>query len=141
MKAKGSDTRSTKRTASTPETVDTFLASLDHPSKQEILALRKIILAADPTIAESIKWNAPSFYTSEHFATMNLRAKTGIGVILHFGAKKRDISSTGVAIPDPDSLLEWLAKDRATVTFPDLNDIAARRLAFTSLIRQWIKHV
>lgn len=26
-------------------------------------------------------------------------------VILHFGAKKDDISTTGVAIPDPESLL------------------------------------
>lgn len=141
MTSKGSDTKPTKRSAPTPESVETFLALLDHPSKQEILALRQIILAADPTIAESIKWKAPSFYTSEHFATMNLRVKTGIGVILHFGAKKSDISTSGVAIPDPDSLLAWLAKDRATVTFRDLNDIAARRSAFTKLIRQWIKHV
>lgn len=139
MSSKGSDTKSTKRTA--PESVETFLSSLDHPSKPEILALRQVILAADPTIAESIKWKAPSFYTSEHFATMNLRVKEGIAVILHFGAKKSDISTTGVAIPDPDSLIEWLAKDRAMVTFRDLDDIAARRSSFTKLIREWIKHV
>ena len=84
---------------------ETFLASLDHPAKPEILAIREVILAVDPTIGEGIKWNAPSFHTSEHFATMNLRVKAGIGVILHFGAKKNDISTTGVAIPDPGSLL------------------------------------
>lgn len=139
MSSKGSDVKSTKRAA--PESVETFLSSLDHPSKQEILTLRRIILAADPAIAESIKWKAPSFYTSEHFATMNLRVKKGIAVILHFGAKKSDISTTGVAIPDPDSLIEWLAKDRAMVTFRDLDDIAARRSSFTKLIREWIKHV
>lgn len=131
----------TQRSASTPESVESFLASLDHPCKEEILALRQILLAADPAIAEGIKWNVPSFRTVEHFATMNLRAKNGIGVILHFGAKKNDISTTGVSIADPDSLLEWLAKDRAMVTFRDLNDIAARQSAFTNLIRQWIRHV
>ena len=141
MTSKSSSTKPGRRSASTPENVETFLASLDHPSKQEILALRQIILAADPTIAEGIKWNVPSFRTSEYFATMNLRAKSGIGVILHFGAKKRDHSTTGVAIADPDSLLAWLAKDRAMVMFRDLNDIAERRSAFTALIRQWIGYV
>ena len=130
-----------KGSAAADESVETFLAALDHPSKQEILALRRIILDADPTIAEGIKWKVPSFHTSDYFATMNLRAKTGIGVILHFGAKKSDISITGVAVPDPESLLEWLAKDRAMVTFHDLNDIEARRSAFTNLVREWIKHV
>ena len=78
--------------------VETWLAALDHPCKEEVLALRQIILAADPAISEEIKWNVPSFRTSEHFATLNLRVKKGIGVILHFGAKKNEISTTGVAI-------------------------------------------
>jgi hypothetical protein len=139
--AMGRTTKPGRRGAATPENVETFLASLDHPFKQEILALRQIILAADPTISEGIKWNVPSFRTSEYFATMNLRAKSGIGVILHFGAKKTDISSTGVAVPDPDRLLAWLGKDRAMVMFRDLNDIAERRSAFTALVREWIGHV
>lgn len=141
MASKAAGTKTTKRSASTPESVETFLASLDHPSKPEILALRKIILAVAPTIGEGIKWNAPSFHTSEHFATMNLRVKAGVGVILHFGAKKNEISTTGVAIPDPESLLEWLGKDRAMVTFRDLKDVAAKRSAFTNVLREWIKHV
>ena len=141
MPSKNSAGKSTRRHQSTDESVETFLATLDHPSRQEILVLRQIILAADPTIAEGIKWKVPSFHTSDYFATMNLRVKSGIGVILHFGAKKSDISITGVAIPDPDSLLKWLANDRAMVTFRDLDDIAARRSAFSNLIREWIKHV
>ena len=124
-----------------PESVEAFLASLDEASNQTVCALRKIILAADPGIAEGIKWKVPSFRTSDYFATMNLRAKTGIGLVLHFGAKKSDISRTGVAIPDPESLLVWLAKDRAMITFRDVDDIKARRSALTRLIREWIKHL
>jgi len=141
MLSKDSGTKPTKRIASEPGEVETFLASLDHPCKPEILAVRQLILAADPTIGEGIKWKAPSFHTSDYFATMDLRAKTGIGVILHFGARKRDISTTGVAIPDPDSLLAWLAKDRAMVTFRDLAEVSARRSAFMNLIREWIKRI
>jgi hypothetical protein len=139
--SKASSTKPTKRSASAPENVETFLASLDHPFKQEILALRQVILGADPSIAEAIKWHAPSFRTSEHFATFHLRAQDGVQVILHLGAKTRDTATSGIAIADPESLLEWLAKDRASATFRDLKDIDAKRSAFANIIRQWIKHV
>jgi hypothetical protein len=139
--SKASSTKPTNRSASAPENVETFLASLDHPFKQEILALRQIILDADPSIAEDIKWNAPSFRTSEYFATFHLRAKDGVQVILHLGARTRATSTSGIAIADPESLLKWLAKDRASATFRDLKDIDARRSAFANIIRQWIAHV
>ena len=141
MAAKAASKTSTKRGESTPEDVEIFLAALDHPLKPEILALRQIILGANPSITEGIKWNVPSFRTSEYFATMHLRAKDSVQVILHLGAKTRANAITGVAIADPGSLLEWLAKDRASVTFRDLNDIEARRSAFANIIRQWITHV
>lgn len=112
---------------------------ITHSSK--ILALRQIILGADPSIAEGVKWNAPSFRTSEYFATFHLRAKDGVQVILHLGAKPRDGSTPGVVIADPEALLEWLAKDRASATFRDLNDIDARQSAFAHIIRQWIVHI
>ena len=130
-----------KRSPSAPASVEAFLASLDHPLKSEILAVRQIILGADPSIAEGIKWNAPSFRTSEYFATFHLRAKEGVQVILHLGAKAREGSASGMAIADPESLLEWLAKDRASAKFRDLKDIGAKRSAFADVIRQWIKHV
>jgi hypothetical protein len=127
--------------ASAPESVDAFLAALDHPFKREVLAVRQIIFSADPGIAEGIKWNAPSFRTSEYFATVHLRAKAGVQVILHLGAKARPGSGPGVAIADPEALLERLAADRASVTFRDLIDIDAKRAAFTDVIRQWTRHV
>jgi len=133
--------KSAKRVAAAPEGVDAFLDTLDLPRKPEILAVRRAILGADPTIAEGIKWNAPSFRTSEYFATFHLRAKEGVQVILHLGAKARDISIAGGVIDDPSSLLEWLGKDRATVKFRDRADIEAKRTAFVSLVRQWITHV
>lgn len=141
MASKASSRKATKRSASEPESVESFLASLEHPFKEEILALRQLILGADPGIAEGIKWNAPSFRTSEYFATFHLRAKDGVQVILHLGAKKRDTAATGIEIADPEALLEWLAKDRASVKFRDSKDIDARRSAFAKLIRQWIQHV
>jgi hypothetical protein len=121
--------------------VDAFLAALDHPRKPEILALRRIILDADPAIGEGIKWNAPSFRTAEWFATFHMRAKAGVQVILHFGAKVRDRSGARAAIADPRSLLEWLGPDRASVVFADLAEVEAKGAAFAAVIRQWVQHV
>ncbi len=123
------------------EQVAAFLAALDHPLKQVVLALRDLILSADPSIGENIKWNAPSFHTTEHFATFQLRAQDSVKIVLHLGAKPRDTAQTGIAIDDPDHALAWLAKDRASVTFRDLNDVEARRDVFVDIIRQWIRYV
>ena len=133
------DSMPTKTPIDKPETVDAFLESLQHPLKPAVLLLREIIRQADPSINESIKWNVPSFSTSEYFATMHLRSQNRIGVILHFGAKKRDTS--GITIKDPELLLEWLAADRAQVMFNDLQDLTKKQSALTRLIRDWIVYV
>lgn len=121
--------------------VEDFIAALDHPYKPEIVELRQIILGADPRIGEEIKWNAPSFYTTQHFATFQLRAKTGVQIILHLGTKVRETATTGIPIPDPQSLLTWLAKDRASVTLQNMDEIHAKRADFTALIQAWIEFV
>jgi hypothetical protein len=131
------------RSAGAPvsDDVQVFVAALDHPHKPEILALRRIILGADASIAEGIKWNAPSYRTSDWFATTHLRAKHGVQIILHFGAKKRDGFTPRDAIADPESLLQWLAEDRAVAAFRDMADVEAKQSAFAALIREWIQHV
>ena len=141
MPAKSSDTTTKKTGDATPESVDSFLAALNHPRTQEILALRQLILDADPGIEEGIKWNAPSFRTSEYFATFHLRAKEGVQLILHLGARKRQTPDGGIVIEDPASLLEWLGKDRATVRLRDAAEIEANNEALTAIIRDWIRYV
>lgn len=138
---KGSTSKAGERGAQAGDDVEGFLDALDHPHKPEILALRRIILGADAGIAVGIKWNAPSFRTSEWFATFHLRAKAGVQVILHFGAKVRDRSGARAAIADPQSILTWLADDRASATFRDLPEVEAKQSAFAAVIREWIRHV
>ena len=139
MANKSSTTKSPRPDASAQ--VAAFLAALDHPLKPVILALRELILSVDPSISEEIKWNAPSFRTTEHFATFNLRASDSVKIVMHLGAKPRGADFAGVTIHDPDSVLTLIAKDRATVTFRDLADVEARGAAFATIIRQWIAFV
>ena len=124
-----------------PTDVERFIASLGHPFEREILALRAVILAADSGIAESIKWNAPSFSTSEHFATFHLRGRDGVQVVLHLGVNPRPDAKVRASIVDDAALLQWRGPDRATVSFRDLHDVESKRDAFAGLVRQWITFV
>ena len=119
--------------------VEEFMAALAHPQKAEIQALRKLMLEVDPSVREGIKWNAPSFRTTEYFATTNLRARSAISVILHLGARVRQLPAGGVAIDDPARLLKWLGKDRAIVEFADAQAFNDSKTAFQAVLRQWIK--
>jgi hypothetical protein len=119
--------------------VDAFMQQLQHPYKDAIAALRSIVCGVDASIAEGVKWNAPSYRTHTYFATTHLRAKQGVGLILHLGAKVREIDA--LPIQDPDGLLAWLAKDRAMLTFSDRDDVMAKRAALETIVRQWIAHV
>jgi hypothetical protein len=127
--------------ADTTEAVNAFMKNLVHPFKEEIEVIRKAILEAAPDIREGIKWNAPSFRTTEYFATMNLREKVGVGLILHLGAKVKSVPAGGLGIQDPGRMLKWLGKDRAAVVFKDKKDLATRKSALAALIRQWVRHV
>src|SRR5690606_7136192 len=107
-----------------------------HPFKREVLALRAVIREVDPAIRESIKWNAPSFATSEHFATFQLRHQDGVQVVLHLGARPRPDAQARTTIDDPQGMLDWRGADRALVSFRDLHEIAARKSAFVKILRQ-----
>lgn len=125
--------------ADTSAAVDALMATLQHPHKSGIEALRKAILAADPAIAEGVKWNAPSFRTDTYFATVHLRAKQGIALILHLGAKARALPAGGLGIDDAEGRLQWLAKDRAMIVFTDAKTVREDTPALQAILRQWIR--
>lgn len=121
-----------------PASVDQLVAALDHPLKATLQAMRREILAVDPRITEGVKWNSPSFYCNGWFATANLRNKDAIVLVLHRGAKVKDNSTAGAQIDDPSGLLQWAAKERALVRFGSAADFNAKKLAFRTIVRQWV---
>lgn len=126
----------TTTAADTTEAVDQFMAKLEHPHKAAIELLRRIICGADPSIAEGVKWNAPSFRTTEYFASTHLRATAGIGIVLHLGAKAR--GTPAFQVEDRRGLIKWLAKDRALMNFAGEDDVKANGPAIQQIVRQWI---
>ena len=117
--------------------VAAFMGVLDHPLKRDIQAVRKAILAADASISEDIKWNAPSFRTVDFFATINLRSRDRVEVILHTGVKKKQAQPS--AIPDPAGIIKWLALDRCAVHVGRGKTLKLD--ALTAIIRAWLPHV
>lgn len=118
-----------------------FLRDLDHPLRSDMEKVRRILIGADPSIAEGIKWNAPSFRTTDYFATLNLRSRDRIQLVFHTGAKKKATADSGVDVADPAGLVQWLAKDRCMVTLGTGPAIDENRAAFEELIRAWIRWV
>lgn len=125
----------------TTAAVDRWMAALDHPQKPALQALRKVLCGASKTVREGVKWNAPSFWTTEYFATTGLRTKVApLAVIFHLGAKKKS-TKVRTQIADPDGLLQWLGDDRALLGFQGLADVRKKKAAVQALVRQWLTFV
>ncbi len=131
----------TVRAAASGGDAATLLTALEHPHKAAILAVRDVLCSLDPAVREGVKWNAPSYYTTEHFATFQLRHQDGVQMVLHLGARPRPGTGLREGIVHPSALLDWRGPDRATVTFTDLADVEAKRAAFEALLRQWLTFV
>jgi hypothetical protein len=117
--------------------VDDYMGTLEHPLAAQVEQLRSAILASDPRINESIKWNAPSFFIDEHFATFNLHSPDWILIVLHAGSKVRPGASQ-FEISDAAGLLKWAAADRASVTFASEREVDDRLAPFLDILGQWI---
>ena len=119
--------------------VAAFLAALDHPLKKEIVAARQVVLGADASIREGVKWNAPSFRTSDYFATLHLRTTDQLQMVFHRGAKAK--AAKTMEIPDPNGLMKWLAPDRCLVSLGKGKDFTANRAALADIVQAWIAQV
>ena len=121
----------------TPD-VDRFMAELDHPLKEGVDELRRVILAADPGITEHVKWNAPSFrYAGEDRVTFQLRRPDRIQLVFHRGVRVRTDSAAFV-FEDPTGLMRWATPDRGILTFSDLAGIESRTAAVGDLVGRWV---
>lgn len=131
------------RQASKLSEIDQFLASKQHALEGDIRSVRKLILEADASIREEIKWNSVSFRNDhDFFATVNLRSTDSVQLIFHTGVKRKATADTGVDVDDPQGLIEkWLAKDRCIVTLGKAAALKANKAALAALVKDWIRFV
>jgi hypothetical protein len=111
--------------------------TLKHSRKEEITHIRTLILGANAHITEHVKWNAPSFcLNDEDRITFRLQPGDRIQLIFHRGAKPKD--SSNFVFEDSSGLLEWITKDRAVVTFADMDDVKSKTAKLKKLVRRWV---
>ncbi|MHC1774174.1 MAG: DUF1801 domain-containing protein [Lentimicrobium sp.] len=129
---------------STGELVAEYYFNIDHPMKEVVEALRKIILSADQEIAEQIKWNSPAFYYTGHMKPFD--PKEYKRDIVVFNLHKKDtvllVFPTGARISDTSGLLEGNFTDgRKVAKFVSPEEVSRRGEALKTLIRLWLAGV
>jgi hypothetical protein len=107
--------------------VSAWLARLEHPLKDVILAVRTIFLEADDRISETIKWQSPTFMYEGNLASIDPKARKHVAVLFHRGAE----------IPGAHPLLEGDGKLARYARFPDLASVTRRRAELEAVIRAW----
>jgi hypothetical protein len=124
-------------TAGTATSVATFLAELTHPHKTGVERLRRAILAIDTRITEEVKWNAPSFKLTDHFATFKLHPPKHIQLVLHTGSKPI-VPPRQFTLEAPEGLLKWAAPDRCVLTLQSSADAQDHEADVVAIVRQWL---
>jgi hypothetical protein len=67
--------------------VDVWFKDLDHPLKDVMLHVRKIILTTDRRVEETIKWKSPTVVFEGNMASIDPRSKKHVSLMFHQGAK------------------------------------------------------
>ena len=126
---------------SEPEKVDAYMRVMEHPLKNVAEELRAIILCADPSIGEEVKWNAPAFFYTgmlppfdpkeyrRHIVVFNLSKKDCVRLVILNGARIGDTS--GLLVGD-------YADGRRLALFSSLDEVHSKRRALEGVIKKWL---
>lgn len=119
--------------------VTKFLDPLNHPLRNEIEQLRKIILSAKSGIEENIKWNGPNYtFNGEDRITMKIQPPKNVQLIFHRGAKVLEMP-TEKLLKDDFEILSWKTNDRAVATFSTKKEISEAEKKIEKILQDWIK--
>lgn len=107
--------------------VDEWFHAYDLPQKALMQAVRAAMLDADPRLAETIKWQTPTFTCGGNLASFNPRSKKHVSLLFHTGAR----------IPGDFPSLEGTGEEARTMKFVDAEDLAAKRAELRRLVVAW----
>ena len=122
------------------EKVVSYVSNLNSPEAETVLFLRKVILEADSSIGEQIKWNSPSFYYTGDMKAFDPKTyKRDIVVInLHRGNLLL-VFPTGDKIQGFDDFFEGNYPDgRRIAKIKDLDDAKAKAAVLQKVLQDWI---
>lgn len=122
------------------KTVEAFLDDLDSEKRQQVNALRDLIIGTETGLEEHIKWNAPSYiFDGEDRVTFNTMNKQGvIKLILHMGATRKENKKGVPIMQDESGLIEWSSDIRGMITITSIDDIESNRSSLKNIIKDWL---
>jgi hypothetical protein len=129
---------------SEPLAVDAFMAQLKHPLVDVLTALREVILQADSSIGEQIKWNAPTFFYTGELAPFNPKEYKRILIVSNFYRKDciRLVFWRGSVGDDASGFLEGdYADGRRLATFTSVRDVQAKSSLLKRVLKAQIEHI
>lgn len=111
------------------EQVSKYMDALEHALKKEVAELRKIVKSSHADLKERIKWNAPSYYTTEDIVTFGPYRQGKILLVFHHP----------VIVKVRSTLLEGDYKDRRLAYFSNMKEIKANKDELQRIINEVIK--
>lgn len=125
-------------------TVDAFIAAQDKAVANTLMALRKIMLGADKTVGEQVKWNSPAYYYTGDMKTFDPKDYKRDIAVVNLNRKEYLllIFPTGARIKDTSGLLEGSYPDgRRMVKITDEDDLKAKAKGLQQIVKEWLKGV
>ena len=107
--------------------VDAWMAKYDNPMKPLVQKIRKIILAADKRIEETIKWQTPTFAYKGNLVSFQPRAKKFASLLFH----------TGASIKGKFPSLEGGEAVARYMRFADAADVDAKSAELKKIVVAW----
>lgn len=107
--------------------VDDWFARYDNPQKDLVQAVRRAILAADKRMAETIKWQAPTFTYKGNLASFYPKSKAHASLMFHNGAQ----------IPGEYPSLEGTGDVSRVMKFTDAADLKRKTPELKRLVKAW----
>jgi hypothetical protein len=107
--------------------VDAWMANYENPMKPLVEAVRQIVLSADKRMAETIKWQSPTFTYKGNLASFNPRSKQHASLMFHTGASiKGDFPS-----------LEGGEAVARYMRFATMDEVAAKAPELERVVKAW----
>ncbi len=108
--------------------VDAWFEAKNHPQEVPMQRVREVILAADPRVTETIKWQTPTFMFEGNIASFN-PAKNLVSLLFHRGSE----------IAGNHPRLVGDGKLTRTMRFADLDEVNEAADELQAVIRSWIE--
>lgn len=107
--------------------VDAWFDHLEHPLKGLMLQVRRVVMASDLRVTESIKWSTPTFSYNGDIASFIPQAKSFVSLIFHRGSE----------IPGKHPRLEGDSRLARTMRFASVEELKKNKLHLEKAARAW----